>query len=310
MCTGIYRFGEHPLFGRNLDLDMSYGEKPLFVPRGASIPTHHEGQIVPSYAMLGTGLYLFGRPLYFDAMNEKGLAVAGLNFPGYAKEGKPADGKVNLTPYEFIPYLLGRYASLEEAMPFLERLNFTDEAVDPSMPIAPLHYLIADLHKAIVLEAAADGVRLYSNPYGVLTNNPPFPFMEEILRRYLNVSSAYPANRFGSSLTPTSVGMGSIGLPGDYSSSSRFVKAAFLNLNVASSEDEEEAFHRFYGILDSVAFLPGTAYNENGKSETTVYQAMMDLSRGKYSIRHRQSEAPRIISFSDLDLKGKAIELL
>ena len=282
MCTGIYRFGEHPLFGRNLDLDMSYGEKPLFVPRGASIPTHHEGSIAPSYAMLGTGLYLFGRPLYFDAMNEKGLAVAGLNFPGYAREGKMVEGKVNLTPYEFIPYLLEGYATLEEAMPFLQKLNFTDEAVDSSMPIAPLHYLIADLHSAIVLEATADGVHVYQNPYGVLTNNPPFPFMEEILRRYLNVTPAYPINRFGSSLNPTSVGMGSIGLPGDYSSSSRF----------------------------GVAFLPGTAYNENGKPETTVYQAMMDLARGKYSIRHRQNEAPRTISFGDLDLDGKEPELL
>lgn len=310
MCTGIYRFGEHPLFGRNLDLDMSYGEKPLFVPRGASIPTHHEGSIAPSYAMLGTGLYLFGRPLYFDAMNEKGLAVAGLNFPGYAREGKMVEGKVNLTPYEFIPYLLGGYATLEEAMPFLQKLNFTDEAVDSSMPIAPLHYLIADLHSAIVLEATADGVHVYQNPYGVLTNNPPFPFMEEILRRYLNITPAYPINRFGSSLNPTSVGMGSIGLPGDYSSSSRFAKAAFLNLNVPSSDDGDEAAHRFYGILDGVAFLPGTAYNENGKPETTVYQAMMDLARGKYSIRHRQNEAPRTISFGDLDLDGKEPELL
>ncbi len=310
MCTGLFRFGEHPLFGRNLDLGLSYGERPLFTPRGAKIPTHHEGEISPLHAMLGTGLYLFGRPLYFDAMNEKGLAVAGLNFPGYAREGKPVEGKVNLTPYEFIPFLLGRYASLEEARPFLERLNFTDEAVDPSMGIAPLHYLIADRSGALVLEATDEGVRLYQNPYGVLTNNPPFPFMEEILRRYLNVSSSYPVNRFGSSLAPTSVGMGGIGLPGDYSASSRFVKAAFLNLNVPPSSDEKENADRFYAILDAVAFLPGAAYNEDGTSETTVYQAMMDLKRGKYSIRRGQSTAPRSLSFAELDLDGPSIELL
>lgn len=260
--------------------------------------------------MLGTGLYLFGRPLYFDAMNEKGLAVAGLNFPGYAREGKPIEGKANLAPYEFIPFLLGRYASLQEARPFLAKLNFTDEAVDPSMGIAPLHYLIADRSEALVLEATEEGVRLYPNPYGVLTNNPPFPFMEEILRRYLNVSSVYPGNRFGSSLAPTSIGMGGIGLPGDYSSSSRFVKAAFLNLNVPSSSDEKENAERFYAILDAVAFLPGVAYDEAGKREITLYQALMDLERGKYAIRRGQSEAPRSISFAELDLDRSSIELL
>ena len=309
MCTGIYRFGEHPLFGRNLDLDMSYGEKPLFVPRGASIPTHHEGSIAPSYAMLGTGLYLFGRPLYFDAMNEKGLAVAGLNFPGYAREGKMVEGKVNLTPYEFIPYLLGGYATLEEAMPFLQKLNFTDEAVDSSMPIAPLHYLIADLHSAIVLEATADGVHVYQNPYGVLTNNPPFPIQSFRLHDYLNLSAAEPTNQFAPTLDlkPYCHGLGAHGLPGDLSSGSRFVKAAFTRLNSVSAPDELSSVSQFFHILHSVDQPRGSSRfgtPDDPKYEITIYSSCCNLRTGVYYYTCYDNHQITAVDLHRVDLDG------
>ncbi len=302
MCTGIYRPGKHPLFGRNLDLDHGYGEKPLFMPRKVNLPYRAIEPLKEGFAIIGTGILVDGYPLFFDAMNEAGMALAGLNFPGNAVFFPHAEGKNNLTPYELFTYLLRDFSSIEEARPFLARLSILDEPLNGNLPLAPLHYLLVDQKEAIVLESRAEGLLIHENPYGVLTNNPPFEAMVEFLRYHLNETPTYPLNRSGTPLKPTSIGMGSIGLPGDYSSPSRFVKAAYLNQNVVNTGSNRERLDRFFSILDAVAFIEGTALNENEVSEKTIYQVAYDLKEGTYHLRHRQSEAPKRKSLARLDL--------
>ncbi len=304
MCTGLLIKGGHPFFGRNLDLDIDYGSFPILVERGHRFSFFEEGERESKYALIGSGILSpKGLPLFFDAMNEKGLALAGLNFPGNAKRFPKVEGKLNLAPHELFYFLLGNCASIAEARAFLDELSLLDRAPEEGMPIAELHYLLADPTGALVFEPTSEGVKVYDDPFGVLTNNPPFPYQVENLRRYLNLQTSFPGSTI-EGLAPTSVGMGAIGLPGDYSSSSRFAKAAFLNANLPEPSSEEEALSSFFSILDAVAFVPGIAYGKDGKAEKTVYQAAYELKSGHYYVRSSPIEAPRQIDLSALALDG------
>src|SRR5699024_11005377 len=128
--------------------------------------------------------------------NEKGLCMAGLNFPGNASYGKAAEGKANAAVYELIPWLLGTCASVGEAEEKLGTLNLTDDAFSETMPPAPLHWMLADRERCLVIESVREGINIYEDPIGVLTNNPPFEYHRTNLNNYLNVTAQYPRAQF------------------------------------------------------------------------------------------------------------------
>ena len=237
MCTCItYENGDF-YFGRNLDLESSFGEKVVVTPRNHPFRWREmEREEGPHFAMIGMGAVAGDTPLYAEAVNEKGLAMAGLNFPGNACYSPRAEeGRYNVATFELIPWLLGTCSSVSQAEELLYKANIRDTAFAPQMPPAPLHWMIADQERCLVAEMVAEGLKLYDNPAGVLTNNPPFPYHQMNLANYLNVTAAHPDSRFstGLDLAPYAEGMGGLGLPGDASSPSRFVKAAFLKWNSA-----------------------------------------------------------------------------
>ena len=230
------------------------------------------------HAILGTALLQEGYPLYFDAMNEKGLAMAGLLFAGNGVYHKSVSGKDNIPSWAFIPWVLGQCETVEEAEILLENLNLTDLPFSETLPPSPLHWMIADRSRSIVVESMADGLHVYADPIGVLTNDPPFPFHLQNLDQYLNLTAEEPWNRFSDSveLQPFSRGMGAIGLPGDWSSPSRFVRAAFVRANAVSGEGVSQFFH----ILSSVEQPKGCIRLSDGGLEHTLYSICYDLSAG------------------------------
>ena len=285
MCTAItYQTRDH-YFGRNLDVPASYGESVVVTPRNFPLPFRRMPALERHYALLGVALTARNYPLYYDAVNEAGLAMAGLNFPGNADYKPEVPGQDNVTPFELIPWLLGRCASLAEARAALERLSLVRIPFSPDLPLAPLHWLLADrTGAAIVVECVAEGLRIYDNPVGVLTNNPPFPFHREHLAHFLNLTRETPASRFapGVELRPCSLGLGAFGLPGDLSSASRFVRAAFVKGNAVSGGSEAESVHQFFHILDAVAQPRGCAVAGDAGYEHTVYASCCNLERGLY----------------------------
>ena len=230
MCTAMTfpQGGEH-YFGRTLDLDRSLGERVVAAPRNYPLRFRAAGTLERHYAMIGMALAGEDYPLYYEAANEAGLAMAGLNFPGNARYAAPAEGRDNVASFELIPWMLGQCADVEQAEGLLARLNLTDASFREDLPPAPLHWMLADGRRTIVVEAMEDGMHIHPNPAGVLTNNPPFPFQMHHLRQYLNLTREEPVNRFAPALdlAPDCLGMGAVGLPGDLSSPSRFVRAAF-----------------------------------------------------------------------------------
>ena len=239
MCTAATYQTKDFYFGRNLDYEFSYGEQLVVIPRNYPFRFRQAGELNRHYAILGMAHVAEGYPLYYDAINEAGLCVAGLNFVGNAVYHPAADGKENIAQFELIPWLLGRCASLAEARELLAGANLLNLPFSPQYPLAALHWMIADRTGCITLESTADGLHVYDNPAGVLTNNPPFPLQMFNLNNYRNLSPRQPENQFapGLPLSAYSRGMGGLGLPGDLSSQSRFVRAAFVRNNAHSEED-------------------------------------------------------------------------
>lgn len=284
MCTAVtYRTKNH-YFGRNLDLEYPYRETVVITPRNYPFHFRRATSLPRHYAMIGMATVAEGYPLYYEATNEKGLSMAGLNFPQNAEYKPEAVGKDNITPFEFIPWVLGQCETVAEAEMLLSRINLVNVPFSEQLPLSPLHWIISDRDRSVVVESVKEGLKVYDDPVGVLTNNPPFDFHMYNLRNYLNISNIQAENRFSSKidLTPYSNGMGAMGIPGDWSSASRFVRASFVKLNAISGDSEEESVCQFFHILSSVAMPRGCVRMRADEYEITLYSCCCNTDKGIY----------------------------
>lgn len=284
MCTAItYRTRDH-YFGRTLDLEFSYNESVTVTPRNYPFSFRTLPALASHHAIIGMATVADGYPLYYEATNEHGLSMAGLNFPGNAHYFPPCEGKDNVTPFEFIPWILGQCKTLAEARTLLAKVNLCDIPFSEAFPLSPLHWILADRDGAITVESVAEGLKIYENSVGVLTNNPHFDYHMTHLCDYLNLTHLPPENRFadGIDLPTYSRGMGAMELPGDLSSASRFVRAAFVKLNSVSGESEDESVCQFFHILGAVGQQRGCVQMPDGRYEITVYTSCCNTDRGIY----------------------------
>lgn len=284
MCTAATYQTKDFYFGRTLDYDFSYGEEVAITPRNFPFHFRHQGRMDNHYAMIGVAHIAGNCPLYYEAVNEKGLGMAGLNFVGNAVYGKPQPGRDNVATFEFIPWILAQCATLTEARALLERISLTDTPFDEKLPPAQLHWMIADRSGAIVVESVQEGLRVYENPVGVLTNNPTFDRQMFQLNNYMHLSPKDPHNLFSDKLDlrTYSRGMGALGLPGDLSSQSRFVRVAFVKMNSLSGDSEEESVSQFFHILGSVDQQRGCCEVGEGKFEITIYTCCCNADKGVF----------------------------
>ena len=309
MCTAItYKTSDH-YFGRNLDLECSYGESVTITPRNFVFNFRKMGALANHFAIIGMAYVVDDYPLYYDATNEKGLSIAGLNFPNYANYKPYCAGKDNITPFELIPWLLGQCSTVAEAEKLLARINILEENFSDQLPLSPLHWIIADKERSITLEAVQDGIKIYDNPVGVLTNAPPFEHHLLNLNNYMQLTCGEPQNSFGGQntnlkLKAYSRGMGALGLPGDASSMSRFVKASFVKLNSISGNSEEESVSQFFHILKSVEMPRGMVHLEKDLYEITVYSSCCNMDKGIYYYTTYQNRQISAVNMQHENLNG------
>ena len=271
MCTAICIHEKCALFGRTLDLEDSLGAGVVVTPRGFDFG---EG-IISKNAIIGMGIVNEGKALYFDAMNERGLWVAALNFPTRAIYRKAEKSKLNLASYEILPYILGKFATIEEVKDNLKELNITDKAFSVKLPPTPLHWIISDGKEALTLESTESGVRLVENPVGILTNSPDFDYHMMRLADFSAVSAYDGENRLTDfPLVPYSRGLGAAGLPGDFSSSSRFVKAVYLKRFTLAQRNKKSEISRIFHILDGISVPDGCIITREGRPVRTVYSSV------------------------------------
>lgn len=284
MCTAItYQTKDH-YFGRNLDLEYSYKESVTITPRNFPLHFRLADSLKTHYAMIGMAYVKDNYPLYYDATNEKGLSMAGLNFPDNAHYPEIEKSKENISPFELIPFLLGQCTCVGEVQKLLTRINVAHIPYSNELPLSPLHWLIADKEASITLEITKEGLFVYTNPIGVLTNNPPFPMQLFGLNNYMSLSVKPPYNNFSGNLHLESYsrGMGAMGLPGDFSSSSRFVRACFLKANSVSGTSESESLSQFFHMLDAVSHPRGIVEIKEKEYEITLYSSCCNTSKGIY----------------------------
>lgn len=284
MCTAITYKTKNHYFGRTLDMECSFDEKVIITPRNFPFSFCKVKKLNRHYAIIGMAIAVDGYPLYYDAINEKGLGMAGLNFPGNADFKPEAKGLDNIAPFEFIPWILGQCQNVGEARRLLKCINLVNLDFRKDMPAAPLHWMIADRDSSIVVESVKEGLKIYDNPIGVLTNNPPFDMQLFHLSNYMSLSPCPPVNHFSKKLNlkPSSRGMGALGLPGDLSSPSRFVRAAFVKLNSVSGDSESESISQFFHILGSVEQQRGCVLVGENQYEMTVYTSCCNMDNGIY----------------------------
>ena len=284
MCTAATYKTKDFYFGRTLDYEFSYGDEITVTPRNYAFDFRHTSACTSHYAIIGMAHIVGNYPLYYDAINEKGLGMAGLNFVGNAVYAKPVSGKENIAQFEFIPYILGKCANINEAKSLLASINLTDTPFSEKLPTAQLHWILADEHGCITVESMADGLHIYDNPVGVLTNNPPFETQMFMLNNYMSLSPKQAQNTFanGLALNSYSRGMGALGLPGDLSSASRFARVAFTKMNSIFADSENESVSQFFHILGSVDQQRGCCEVSEGKYEITIYTSCCNTTKGIY----------------------------
>ena len=306
MCTAVtYKTKDH-YFGRNLDLEYSYHETVTVTPRNYPFHFRKVNSLVNHYAMIGMAYVVGDYPLYYDATNEKGVSMAGLYFPGNADYKPEVQGLDNVATFELIPWILGQCGDINEVRTLLEHINIWNENFSAELPATPLHWMISDREKSIVVEAVRDGLKIYDNPVGVLTNNPPFDFQMFYLDNFMNVTTGEAVNRVSKEidLKACSKGMGGIVLPGDLSSSSRFVKAAFTRLNSVSGDSESESVSQFFHILGSVDQQRGCVRLGNGLYEITVYSSCCNTDKGIYYYTTYENSQITAVDMHKEDLDG------
>ena len=298
MCTAATYKTKDFYFGRTLDYEFSYGDEVTVTPRNYPFQFRYMGEKSSHYAIIGMAHVVGDYPLYYDGINEKGVGMAGLNFVGNAVYQEASDNRENVAQYEFIPWILTQSASVKEARELLGKMNLVGTPFNEKLPSAGLHWIIADKEEAITVECMADGLHIYDNPVGVLTNNPPFETQMFLLNNYMNLSEKQPENHLAPGVLGTySRGMGALGLPGDLSSTSRFVRAAFTKLNAISGETEESQVGQYFHIMETISQQKGCCEVRDGEYEYTIYTSCCNASQGIFyytTYENRQITAVRM----------------
>ncbi len=306
MCTAISINDTAHLFGRTLDLEHSLGESVVITPRHFTAFSRREGGR-SRYGIIGMAHIVDGVPLYYDAMNEHGLAMAALNFPIYAVYADDSADKRGISSYALIPEMLGVCKSVYEAKHLLSDTVITATSFSEDFPATPLHWLVADKCEAITIESCEDGLKIYDNPLGVLSNSPIFPYQMAHLGDYMALSPATPPNNLAPSFSiPTySRGLGARGLPGDMSSSSRFVRAVYAKMHTHPIAGAE--ISRFFHIMGMVNTPCGTVVTEMRENVSTVYTSCMDLDNRTYYFTTYDNRRIRGVRLGGVNLDGEEI---
>lgn len=306
MCTAV-RFTDAQgdmYLGRNLDWAFGYGERPRVWAKGSTVPYAFLDDAPAAHAVIGMCIDYQGYPMFFDCGNDAGLAVAGLNFPGYAEfPPEPQDGATNVCAYEFPFWVAANFSTVEEVEAALANTVIVGKPAGEGLGVSYLHWIIGDAHRSIVVEQMADGLHVHDDPVDVLANQPAFDWHMENLRTYITANNGFPeAAAWGKAeLKPFGAGAGMRGIPGDCYSPSRFVKTAFLNANYPAKDGTVGNLARMFHTLGNVSMVEGAAAMADGQFEKTIYTGCFEASTGTYYYNTYDDPTIYCVSLADAD---------
>ncbi|EOT2958639.1 choloylglycine hydrolase [Clostridium perfringens] len=315
MCTGLAletKDGLH-LFGRNMDIEYSFNQSIIFIPRNFKcVNKSNKKELTTKYAVIGMGTIFDDYPTFADGMNEKGLGCAGLNFPVYVSYSKEdIEGKTNIPVYNFLLWVLANFSSVEEVKEALKNANIVDIPISENIPNTTLHWMISDITgKSIVVEQTKEKLNVFDNNIGVLTNSPTFDWHVANLNQYVGLRyNQVPEFKLGDqSLTALGQGTGLVGLPGDFTPASRFIRVAFLRDAMIKNDKDSIDLIEFFHILNNVAMVRGSTRTVEEKSDLTQYTSCMCLEKGIYYYNTYENNQINAIDMNKENLDGNEIK--
>ena len=290
MCTTIgFAYKEGQVFGRTLEVGVELDNKVLFVPKETKdfIKTA-DGTFSSKYAVLGTGY--FDIPSFGDGINEKGLMGSNNLFPGYASFAKEKEeGKVNLTTSNAFDYLLSRCENVEEVKKEAANLRIVERGATKEDTAASNHFFFMDESGAkIVLEPKEGRLIPYDNPFGILTNAPDFSWHTTNLKNYIHLQPENIEERSfnGTSVSKFGEGTGMLGLPGDFTPPSRFIRSAYFVSETPKDLKRNDAILEAFRILSQADIPTGAVIDpKNGYKDETLYTGVMDTKKKAYFVK-------------------------
>lgn len=289
MCTSLTLTTTNQIntLARTMDFAFLLEPELVFIPRNYPLVSDVDATARSvKYAMMGIGRNL-GTYIFADGLNEAGLACASLYFPGYAKYSDAViPDQTNLAPHEVVGWLLTNFSTIIEVKEAIARLNIISVPIKLLNILTPLHWIVTDkTGNTIVIEPMKDGIVIHDNPLGVMTNSPDLNWHLTNVRNYIGVTpnKTGTIQLNGMTFSPFGGGSGTIGLPGDYTPPSRFIRAIFGRESINPLENEDECIKAAFHILSSVDIPKGSVITDEG-IDYTQYTACMVCNTGTYYI--------------------------
>jgi len=320
-CTGIKLVSKDgaSVHGRTLEFGVTVDFSVVVVPRKFQFTgTTPNGPGMSYKAKYGAvGVMAFGKPALMDGLNEKGLAVGTFYFPGFAEyTTTTSENQARaLSPVEFPNWILTQFATVEEVKENLSKIVIAPTIVKEWGPTAsPFHYVVFDkAGKCLVIEPRNGTLLTYDNPLGVFTNSPTFDWHMENLRNYIHLTAfnAKPLQVDGLTLSAFGQGSGMVGLPGDFTPPSRFVRAAIYTITAIPSATAQESVGQAFHILNQFDIPVGVARQEADgvvHSDYTQCTCVRDPQSLKYYFRTYDDQTLRLVDLNSFDLDAKSIK--
>jgi choloylglycine hydrolase len=322
-CTGITIKPKDGsvIFARTLEFAVDLQSNIIVVPRGkdcvGTAPGDKPGlRWKTKYGIVGANA--FDLPVTVDGLNEKGLSVGLFYFPGFAKyqDIKSEDIGKALAPWELGVFLLGTCSDVKEAVAAARNVRVGDVVQKDMGFVPPVHFIVTDTSgNCVVLEYIGGELKVHVNPLGVMSNSPTFDWHMTNLSNYVTMTSKNieKIDLAGKEIKGLGQGSGMLGLPGDFTPPSRFVRAVAFSKTALPVEGAKDGVLQAFHILNQFDIPKGAARGiEHGKevSDYTIWTSAADLKNLRYYFRTYDNSRIRMVDLKAVDLDAKKIKTI
>lgn len=318
-CTGIFLKTKDQgyVYARTLEFGVDLNSQILFIPRNYAFTAAAEQADIKGlawhsrYAVIGVNA--FGSENYVDGVNEAGLAGGLFYFPGFAgcQTVKEANYPGSLPMWQLLTWILTSFKDVGEVRAALPKIYVTDVIFPEFKGPVPAHLIVHDLTgKSLVIEYVDGKLNLHDNPLGIFTNAPDFGWHLTNLQNYINLSSVNAKSKelLGVNLAPLSQGSGMHGLPGDFTSPSRFVRVAQFVANASTPKNELDAVYEAFHILNNFDIPKGFVVDEHGNAEFTSWTSAIDLKNKIFYFKNYANFQLQKFELNKIDLNSKTAQ--
>ncbi|MGG5314493.1 choloylglycine hydrolase family protein [Enterococcus sp. AZ072] len=305
MCTSFTSESTEKkhFLARTMDFGFELEGNPVVCPRNYKWQSDFERTVrVGKYGFVGAGRKL-GQYFFADGVNEHGLSCASLYFPDEVNYSKVAiEGKVSVAPHEIPLLILTEYKNIAELEKNINNICIVEADVPLLGIVTPLHWILTDTTgRSVVIEPTDLNLKIQENPVGVMTNSPELNWHLKNLNNYVNIAPEQVENKHVANreIHPFGQGSGSIGLPGDFTPPSRFVRAVFFKYAIEKAAGEEQAVSNCWHVLNTVRIPKGVVIQRDGDADYTQYVAAMCSESRTYYFSNYENNRIQKIELTD-----------